>query len=241
MSGVVTQVKGTRAFAAVRAAKARLERLAFERGDLEDTGGKVELEELGLEDPERTGYEPSSWGFLRRALRHLEVEPTDVFLDLGSGKGRVVWQAAQQPFARVIGVEISPELNAVAERNIERNRDRLACGEVELVTADAAFYEVPDDATFVYLFSPFRGRTFRRATANLIASLDRNPREMSLIYANPVMDEHLRATGRFDRTHALSSPRPDAGITSAVNLYAARLAAFVAVVLPSWEALPSYA
>lgn len=222
MSGLVTRIKGTPPYRGLRRAKVGVERLIFERGDFQDTSEKVELDEFGLEDPERTGYEPSSWSFLRKALRHCEVRSTDVFLDLGSGKGRVVWQAAQQPFARVIGVEISPELNAVAQRNLERNRERMACGDFELVTADAAFYEIPDDVTFVYLFSPFRGRTFRRVVANLISSLDREERDLTLIYANPAMHDHLDATGRFDLTHSLSSARPDAGETSSVNLYRAQ-------------------
>jgi hypothetical protein len=59
-------------------------------------------------------------------------------------------------------------------------------------------------------------------TANIIASLDRRPRPLTLIYANPVMDEHVHATGRFDLIETLKGVRPDSDSTSWVKLYAAR-------------------
>jgi hypothetical protein len=57
-------------------------------------------------------YEPSGWRSLRRILCAEDVSPGDVFVDLGSGKGRVILEAAQYPFHHVIGVEIAPELTA---------------------------------------------------------------------------------------------------------------------------------
>jgi SAM-dependent methyltransferase len=219
---LIERIKSSPAYRAARTAKGRLERLAFERGDFADTAEKVDLDEFELSHPERTDYEPSAWGFARRALRRLDITEDDVFLDLGSGKGRVVWQAAQRPFARVIGVELSRELNAVARQNIEKNGDRLACREVQLVTADASAYEIPDDVTVIYMFAPFSGKTFRAVTANIIASLDRTPRPLRLIYANPAMDEHLQATGRFELVEVLKGIRPDADRTSWVYLYEGR-------------------
>jgi len=92
--------------AAVRRAWTRL----FERALGIDTAGIIELDELDVADFEREGYEGSGWLDLRRMLRPGEVKPGDVFLDLGSGKGRVLMLAARYPFARVIGVEVSETL-----------------------------------------------------------------------------------------------------------------------------------
>jgi hypothetical protein len=165
----------------------------FERG-LETSGRQYELEHF---HSERVAYEPSGWLFLRRALRKRDVEPSDVFVDFGSGKGRVVFQAARYPFRRVIGVEISEALNEVARFNIDRNRSRLACQDVTLVTADAADFEVPDDMTVAYFFYPFAGATFKRVMANIVLSLDRQPRRVKLIYACPGEEESVASTGRF--------------------------------------------
>lgn len=178
-------------------ARRRVARLVHERGHMEDTYGTVELTELGFDNPEYVHYQPSSWRHLDRALEGCEVGPGDVFLDLGCGKGRIVYLAAQRPFDRVVGVEIAPELLAVAQRNVDRNSARLAC-DVELVAADVVEYAVPDDVTYVYLYNPFVGDVFRAALGGLIASLDRRPRPMTLIYANPTMAEEIAACGRFE-------------------------------------------
>jgi SAM-dependent methyltransferase len=173
--------------------RARVLDFFFERG-LETAGRQYELEHF---HSERTAYEPSGWLYLRRALRKRDVKPTDVFVDFGSGKGRVVFQAARYPFARVVGVEISEALNEVARRNIGRNRHRLVCQDVALVTADAAEFEVPDDMTVAYFFYPFAGTTFERVLDNIVASLDRRPRRVKLIYACPGEEKSIARTGRF--------------------------------------------
>ena len=147
-----------------------------------DTGGEVELEDLNVEAPEREGYEGSGWIDLRRMLRRGEVSAQDVFVDLGAGKGKIVMLAARYPFARVTGVEISEDLNVIGRRNLAQGRYRQRAKHVELVTADIAEYEIPDDVTVAYIYNTVRGETFDRVIANLVASVDRRPRRMPVIY-----------------------------------------------------------
>jgi SAM-dependent methyltransferase len=162
-----------------------------------DTTGIIEEEDIYVREPEREGYQGSGWIDLRRMLRPGEVKPHDVFLDLGSGKGRVVMLAARYPFARVIGVEISEGLTEIARRNLHARRRGRRCQDIELVTADVLDYEIPADATVVYLYNPFRGSLFEAVIAKLIDSVDRHPRTVRLIYLNPKEHDRLLATGRF--------------------------------------------
>lgn len=171
----------------------RLGNLRFERG-LETEGHASSIEHF---HPDRVWYQASGWSYLRRALPRTEVDEHDVFVDFGSGKGRVVYQAALYPFKRVIGVEIAPELSEIARQNLERNRHKLACPNVEIVTSDVATFEIPDDMTVAYFYYPFVGETFRRVIDSIIASLDRRPRRVRLVYGLPVMEEYILGTGRF--------------------------------------------
>ena len=171
----------------------RIGNLLFERG-LETTGHVSSIEHF---HPDRVWYEASGWSYLRRALPRKEVDRKDVFVDFGSGKGRIVYQAALYPFSRVIGVEISPELAGIARQNLERNRDKLACQHVEIVTADVTTFEIPDDMTVAYFYYPFVGETFHRVIDNIVGSLDRRPRRVRLVYALPTMEEYILGTGRF--------------------------------------------
>lgn len=160
-----------------------------------DTSGHVDAAELGYGDGERFRYEPSGWLSLRTALPRRHVSSTDVFADLGSGKGRVIFQAAlRYGFKRVIGVELSERLNAVARRNIERNRGRLRCQDVQIVTADALEWEIPDDLSVVYLHNSFVGEIFSRVVHRLVEFAQRRGRPLRLIYVNPVEHERLAAS-----------------------------------------------
>jgi SAM-dependent methyltransferase len=162
-----------------------------------DTAQRLDLAQLGLDAPERVSYEAAGWRELRRILRPAEVSGDDVFLDLGSGKGRMILLAARYRFRRVIGVEIAEPLMAVARRNAASCRLRRRCGGIELVNADVLHYQIPDDVSVVYMFNPFGGAVFDIAVAQLIASVDRRPRRVRVIYRNGRNSERLTRTGRF--------------------------------------------
>jgi len=173
-----------------------------------NTMGSIQLDELGVGGEGRNRYQPSEWMVLRRILPRREVGADDVFIDVGSGMGRVVFQAAGYSFKRVIGVELSEELNQIARVNIENNRDRLHCRDVTLVTADATDYELPDDVTVAYFANPFTGDIFRTVIDQLLESLDRRPRRLRLVYRNPVEHDYLMSTGRFRPVRRLLGLRP---------------------------------
>jgi SAM-dependent methyltransferase len=184
-------------------------RAIFARGQI-DTGRRIGLDELGIDAPDRGEYAPSGWLFARRMLRGCSITPADVFVDIGSGQGRMVYMAARNyPFGRVIGVEIAPDLNAVARKNIDRMRAKLRCQNVELVGVDATQWEVPDDLTYVYMFNPFGGDIFRQVLENVSRSLDRRPRPLRLFYAHPVHSDMVLATGRFELVRTTRGLRRD--------------------------------
>lgn len=174
----------------------RAGRLAFERRMGVKTDGVVGSADLGYADERLQPYEASGWQTLHRALPKSSVSAEDVFVDLGSGMGRVVLRAAEYPFKRVVGVEMSPDLHAVAVENLERWQDRLRCGEVDLVCADVLEFEFPDDATVVFLYNPFQGEVFDRAMQRVFDSFDRAPRHLRVLYRNPVEHQRLMASGR---------------------------------------------
>ena len=165
------------------------------------SSGHIAPEELGFPtgDEYRGGlYRPSSWTVLRHLFKQLHVSGDDVFVDYGSGMGRVLIIAAQEPFQRVLGVEMSEELNDIARENLDRNRDRLRCPDVEVISADATQWQVPDDLTIAYFYCPFPPHVFEEVLKQLFASLERRPRPLRLVYffmSDPDR-ELLMATGR---------------------------------------------
>jgi SAM-dependent methyltransferase len=172
----------------------------FERRLRTRTEGRVELAQLGLSSDHRLAYGPSEWLTLPRVLRRSEVSPEDVFIDFGCGKGRMVLEAALlYRFARVVGVELSPDLAAVARGNVERNRRRLRTPQVEIVVSDVLAYPIPDDVTIAFFFNPFTGPIFGHVVSGLLASVDRSPRRLRIVYSVPVEEEMMLQTGRIRR------------------------------------------
>ncbi|HWL91926.1 MAG TPA: hypothetical protein VNT79_00175, partial [Phycisphaerae bacterium] len=118
----------------------------------------VQLPELGIHNALCKPYAPAEHRTLRRVLSSLSIRPgEDVFIDFGSGMGRVVVVAATFPFKKVIGVEIAPQLDVIARENLRRARPHLCCQNVELVTADANEYALPRDATVIFIYNSFVG------------------------------------------------------------------------------------
>ena len=158
------------------------------------------VEQLDLPSPDAVGYIPCNYHLLPLALPRRQVHPDDVFLDAGSGMGRVVIQAAARyPFRRVVGVELSERLHSLAVANVERSRAQLRCPDVSLVNADILDFDGLDEVTVVFLYNPFGGATFEEFTRRLVESVDRRPRTVRIVYVNPREEATLLATGRVRR------------------------------------------
>src|SRR5205807_2276797 len=66
-------------------------------------------------------YEGAAIPLIHRIIRQLRIDlGRFTFIDLGSGKGRVLLVAAQYPFRSVIGVEFSKTLHDIAQSNIHK-------------------------------------------------------------------------------------------------------------------------
>ncbi len=146
-------------------------------------------------------YEATSVGKFDRAMGILAPRYAHcTFVDLGSGKGRVLMLAALRPFNRVIGVEISAALHATALANAaEFARRNPRARAVECVCADASQFDLPEGDLVVFLYNPFDAELLERACARVMAAAGRAPREIGLVYVNPVHFEVIERTGRFER------------------------------------------
>ncbi|HEY2361538.1 MAG TPA: class I SAM-dependent methyltransferase [Candidatus Angelobacter sp.] len=105
------------------------------------------------------------------------------FIDLGSGKGRVLLMASDYPFKGIMGVEFMPELHRAAEKNIAKYvSERQQCRQIESVCMDARDFNFPDGPLMVYLFNPFSESTFAGVLENLQRSMEQSPRPVYVAY-----------------------------------------------------------
>ena len=131
-------------------------------------------------------YAPIPYRSFFAVMREVTIRPgEDVFLDYGAGRGRAMVLAARLPFRRVLGVEIEPSLVKAARENLLRASRLLRCRDVEVVTADAAEFGCPDDATVLHFFDPFAGAILQRVMDQVRDSLRRAPRRVTILFADP--------------------------------------------------------
>lgn len=141
-------------------------------------------------------YHASHPKFLFEVFSSLRIDyPAYTFVDIGSGKGRVLLVASEFPFAEVIGVEFAAELHEIAAQNIQRYRSKTQkCKSVRSLNVDAAEFEMPPTPLVLYLFNPFRPGVLIPVLQRLQRSLDSHPRDVIMIYMSPfhghLVEEH---------------------------------------------------
>ncbi|MGC4118192.1 MAG: class I SAM-dependent methyltransferase [Myxococcales bacterium] len=120
----------------------------------------------------------------RELMDTLKVDYKEyIFADLGSGKGRALFLAAQYPFKRVIGVEFSETLHTIAARNIEKFELRPhVSGPLESVCSDAGVYQFPSEPCVLFMNNPFDEVIMERVIENIKASHRAKPRHLVVAY-----------------------------------------------------------
>jgi 16S rRNA G966 N2-methylase RsmD len=133
---------------------------------------------------------------LSRVIQGLQLTEESVALDLGAGMGIAALTLCRH-FSQVIGVELSPELVAIAKRNVARMR----VTNIELHCSDAREFSTGlDRVTHVYMFNPFPVPVMNAVLANLNRSLQRTPRSVTIIYRFPVCHDAVVAAGFVHRS-----------------------------------------
>ena len=124
------------------------------------------------------GYHPTGVATIARMALELSLRPGDVFIDIGSGLGKVVLLAHLLTGAEARGVEIQSDLVMKARAAAERRRVpvRFTRGDARVVNLD--------DGTIFFMYAPFNGpimdavlgrlraESMRRAITVVTVSLD---------------------------------------------------------------------
>jgi hypothetical protein len=151
-----------------------------------------------------SAYIPARPASVRAALRALPLPDLRdyTFIDIGSGKGRVMFLAAEYPFRRIVGVESVRELHAAAQGNIARYRCRARrCPSIEAVHAKAQDYAWPADPLVLFFFNPFPADVMAQVMESAARSLEEHPRPIWLILLFPELAPIVESVTVFRRHH----------------------------------------
>ncbi|MCJ2138098.1 class I SAM-dependent methyltransferase [Methylobacterium sp. J-026] len=205
---------------------------------------------IGLrENNHYAGCQPSC---VRIALRSLPDTAQFTFYDLGCGMGRALITASEFPFYKLIGIEISGELCAIAEKNVQKISDLFpGRAKISIDRADVTTTQLKGGKIVVFMY-----HSFGRATIGiLICKLEQLAiagSSIFVIFENPVNGDLVDQSIYFKRWYAEQVPcdpdelnhhsDTDDGVVvwqsiNTVNLYESRCSDFnIITTKPTWRA-----
>ncbi|NWG29387.1 MAG: methyltransferase [Ignavibacteriaceae bacterium] len=143
----------------------------------------LDISEISKEHSEE--YKPTRIRHFRLLLKSLNLPEESVFIDMGSGKGRVLLMASMNNFKRITGVEISSRLCEIAKKNIAIYEKKLKRQlHIEVVNEDVLQYKIKNDENVFYFYKPFDNFVMETILERIKKSTSESPRKVWLIINN---------------------------------------------------------
>ena len=148
-------------------------------------------------------YQGANYYLLESVFDHLQtIEANQSILDFGCGKGRVLTVAAYYGFSKITGVEFAKELCDVARKNIIPVQQKFPQKIFNVIHANAVDHKIENDTNMFFFFNPFDEVVMLAVAKNILQSLKENPREVYVVYLNPVHKEIFLSAG-FEQVYHL--------------------------------------
>jgi hypothetical protein len=161
------------------------------------------------------------------------------FIDIGAGKGRGLLVASEYHFRKVIGIELNPDLTAIARQNVTHwTRDHATdltapqLAPIEVLEQDALDYDFPAAPTLLFLFHPFEAPVLKQllrrietqlgapsVTASSSRVRSKLPPALDILYVNAECANVLDRNPAFEQLfldHVKMSPEDHAADLAAI-------------------------
>jgi tetratricopeptide (TPR) repeat protein len=173
----------------------------FDRKNNIDTAGIIYQSDIRMDNKNQTYatcYQGSDILLFNNALSPLKINFRDyTFIDFGSGKGKALFLASAYSFGKIIGVEFSEALTAVAQDNIRRfNKDNI-----QAFCMDAVDYEFPAGPFVCYFYDPFDGCIMSKVIGNIRKAYDIHRPNIVIVYGNPRLHDLFDNEDWLKRIH----------------------------------------
>ena len=206
-SALAAQPPITRARTSVTHVRSRINNVVWEKRLGISTRGMVAVDHF-----DSMPYGTMSYHLVWPVLNHLNLGPSDTFVDVGCGKGRVLCCAARYGVERVDGVDFDASFCDAARVNAQRMKGRRAPISVLTGTADKFDYS---DTTVLFFFNPFGAATMAPLLEQIASQATRSLR---IAYGQPTADEVFKQQSWLEQTDYWDATEVD----PAVSFYRSR-------------------
>lgn len=143
-----------------------------------------------------SAYQGANYFLLETAFKFLQqIGVNRSIVDFGCGRGRALVVAAYYGFSDLTGIEFAEQLYSDAIGNLETVKSKFPEITYRVFWEDAENYEVREiDETF-FFFNPFDEIIMLGVVKNILSSLKKCPRDVYVVYLNPVHKEIFQSAG----------------------------------------------
>lgn len=131
------------------------------------------------------------------------------FVDIGCGKGRVLYYIHHFMKLPVTGIELhGGEFELLEENKESYLKEHAPEQSITLLNEAAQQYVFEPHQTVFYMFNPFSMKIFRQVVDNIKQSVEKDPRLVTMILYYPVRNqrEYLRNTTEFKLVQTIRLP-----------------------------------
>lgn len=147
-------------------------------------GGSIssKYKDIGAVDTQNTDYKRLEYIFSK-----FELKDTDIFVDIGCGKGRVMnWLLHIGFKGKIIGVELDPDVAAFTKNRL-RKYDSVHIIQGNVLDCDLS------EATVCYLFNPFD----EKMLGGFLDQMEAYQNSVTLIYYNDVHKSQMECRSQW--------------------------------------------
>ncbi|MEO5649023.1 MAG: class I SAM-dependent methyltransferase [Ginsengibacter sp.] len=149
-------------------------------------------------------YQGANYFLLEKAFDFLaEVQAKGSLADFGSGKGRVMVVAAHYGFKKITGIDFAASLCALAQENCNKIQSQFPQTKFTIICDDAVNYSIQKDDCVFFFFNPFDKIIMLKVVKNMLKSLKEYPREIYVVYINPLHKEIFLSAGFMEEYYLL--------------------------------------
>lgn len=121
-----------------------------------------------------------------------------MLVNLGCGKGLVLFIASEFGFKEVRGIEFSQELCNIAKKNCSNYKRKTGIETTfQIIESDVVDYTIRNDENLFFIFNPFDDVVLCKVLENITASLKAYPRKIWFAYYHPKHNDIIVKYGIF--------------------------------------------
>ncbi len=134
-------------------------------------------------------YEATPYSDLYLLFQKVTLNESDHFVDFGSGRGRVCFYVHHLFNCFNYGIEINLSTYHEALLNLENYSGKHDSNDkIQFLMEYAENYEIKEFQNVFFFFNPFTVQIFKKVIYNIIESVNKHPREITIILTYPILD-----------------------------------------------------